>query len=265
MSAPERVWASSAPRRPPAGARLSGPHRRPAELTGHGADQYDRRFRHDCRSSFRIGSRGPQSAADGGESISMSIQVERAHGLEALGILRSGRVHWNLSPAALYEEALRRGEGILAAEGPLVCRTGQHTGRSPNDKFGVREPSSERHVHWGNVNRPVDEAHFDALQRDVTAYLQDTELYVLDAWAGADPAYRLPIRIVNEFAWHHLFARNMFLPETNPAQLAQHRPEFTVIDAPNFRADPARHGTRSDVFIFVHFGRKLVLIGGTSY
>jgi len=195
----------------------------------------------------------------------MSTQVERTYGLEALGIVRSGPVSWNLSPAALYEEAVRRSEGLIGAEGPLVCRTGQHTGRSPNDKFVVREPSSERHVHWGNVNRPIDEAKFDLLHRDLTAYLQDKELYVLDAWAGADPAYHLPIRIVNEFAWHNLFARNMFLPEIDPTRLAQHRPEFTVIDAPNFRADPARHGTRSDVFILVHFGRKLVLIGGTSY
>src|SRR2546426_2618189 len=195
----------------------------------------------------------------------MSTQVERTYGLEALGIVRSGAVSWNLSRAALYEEAVRRSEGLIGAEGPLVCRTGQHTGRSPNDKFVVREPSSERHVHWGNVNRSIDEAKFDVLHRDLTAYLQDKELYVLDAWAGADPAHHLPIRIVNEFAWHNLFARNMFLPETDPAQLAQYRPEFTVIDAPNFRADPARHGTRSDVFILVHFGRKLVLIGGTSY
>jgi phosphoenolpyruvate carboxykinase (ATP) len=195
----------------------------------------------------------------------MSTQVERTYGLEALGIVRSGPVHWNLSVAALYEEAVRRSEGLIGGEGPFICRTGSHTGRSPNDKFVVREPSSERHVHWGNVNRPIDETKFDALHRDMTAYLQDKELYVLDAWAGADPAYRLPIRIVNEFAWHNLFARNMFLPETDPGRLPQHRPEFTVVDAPNFKADPARHGTRSDVFILVHFGRKLVLIGGTSY
>src|SRR6186713_754294 len=195
----------------------------------------------------------------------MSIQVERAHGLEALGILRSGRVHWNLSPAALYEEALRRAEGSLAAEGPLVCKTGQHTGRSPNDKFVVKEPSSEKQVHWGTVNRPVDEAKFDLLHKDMMAHLQGKELYVLDAWAGTDPAYSLPIRIVNEFAWHNLFARNMFLPENDPQKRASHRPEFTVIDAPHFKADPARHGTRSECVIFVHFGRKMVLIGGTHY
>jgi phosphoenolpyruvate carboxykinase (ATP) len=195
----------------------------------------------------------------------MSTQVERSHGLEALGLVRTGSVHWNLSTPVLYEEAIRRGEGLIAVDGPLVCRTGQHTGRSPNDKFVVRETVSDRHVQWGNVNRPIDEAAFDALHRDMMAYLQDKELYVLDAWAGADPAYRLPIRVVNEFAWHNLFARNMFIPEDDAAKQADHRPEFTVIDAPNFKADPARHGSRSDVFVFVHFGRKMVLIGGTSY
>jgi phosphoenolpyruvate carboxykinase (ATP) len=195
----------------------------------------------------------------------MTIQVERAHGLEALGIVRPGRVHWNLGTAALYEEALRRSEGNLAAEGPLVCKTGQHTGRSPNDKFVVKEAASEKHVHWGAVNRPIDEAKFDLLHKDMMAHLQDKELYVLDAWAGTDPAFRLPIRVVNEFAWHNLFARNMFLPENDPQKRTSHRPEFTVIDAPHFKSDPARHGARSDCFIFVHFGRKLVLIGGTHY
>jgi phosphoenolpyruvate carboxykinase (ATP) len=195
----------------------------------------------------------------------MAVQTERACGLEALGIVRSGTVHWNLGPAALYEASLRRGEGMLAAEGPLVCRTGQHTGRSPNDKFVVQEASSERQVHWGSVNRPIEERQFDLLHRDMVTYLQDKDLFVLDAWAGADPKYKLPIRIVNEFAWHNLFSRNMFVPEDDAAARSTHRPAFTVIDAPNFRADPARHGTRSDVFILVHFGRRLVLIGGTHY
>jgi phosphoenolpyruvate carboxykinase (ATP) len=195
----------------------------------------------------------------------MQTQSEGAHGLESLGFLRSGTVHWNLAPAALYEQAVRRAEGLIAAEGPLVCRTGQHTGRSPNDKFIVREPSSERQVHWGAVNRPMDEAAFGGLHQDMLRYLEDKELYVLDAWGGADPMYRLPIRVVNELAWHNLFARNMFIPETDPARLADHEPEFTVIDAPGFRATPSRHGTRSDVAIAIHFGRRLVLIAGTSY
>ena len=195
----------------------------------------------------------------------MSTKVERTHGLEALGIVRSGRVHWNLSPAALYEEAVRREEGILSAGGALVCRTGQHTGRSPNDKFVVREPTSEQHVHWGSVNKAIEPEKFDALHRDMMAHLADRELFVLDAWAGADPAYRLPIRIVNEFAWHNLFARNMFIPELDAEKVTEHSPEFAVIDLPSFKADPARHGTRSEVFVLVHFGRKMVLIGGTSY
>ena len=192
-------------------------------------------------------------------------QVKRAHGLEAVGLLPAGSTHWNLDTPALLEVAIQRGEGQLAAEGPLVCRTGQHTGRSPNDKFVVREPSSERHVDWGATNRPLEAGAFDALHREMAAYLQDKELFVLDAWAGADPAYRLPIRIVTEFAWHNLFARNMFLPEDDPARRAEHVPQFTVIDAPSFKADPARHGSRSDVFIFVNFAKQLVLIGGTRY
>ena len=195
----------------------------------------------------------------------MAIHVERVRGLETVGILRSGHVHWNLSTPALTEISVSRREGQLAANGPLVARTGQHTGRSPNDKFVVREPSSEKHVHWGDVNRPLEAASFDALHKDLAAYLQDKELFVLDAWAGADPAYRLPIRVVNEYAWHNIFARNMFLPENDPAKRVEHAPEFTVIDAPNFKADPAKHGSRSDCFIFVNFGKKLVLIGGTSY
>jgi phosphoenolpyruvate carboxykinase (ATP) len=115
------------------------------------------------------------------------------------------------------------------------------------------------------VNRPIDEAKFDAIHRDMMAYAQDKDLFVLDAWGGTDPKFRVPIRVVNEFAWHNLFARNMFLPENDPGRRATHRPDYTVIDFPKFKADPARHGTRSDVFILVHFGRKLVLIGGTHY
>ena len=195
----------------------------------------------------------------------MPTQLKQAHGLEAVGLLRSGHVHWNLNAPALFEGAIRRDEGLFAAEGPMVCSTGQHTGRSPNDKFVVREPSSEQHVNWGATNRPIEAAAFDVLHREMAAYLEDKELFVLDAWAGADPAYRLPIRVVNQFAWHNAFARNMFLPEDDPAKRAEHAPQFTVIAAPGFKADPARHGTRSDVFILVNFAKRLVLIGGTRY
>ena len=195
----------------------------------------------------------------------MSTRPKQACGLETVGLSRSGRVHWNLNTTALLEAAIRRDEGLFAAEGPLVCSTGQHTGRSPNDKFVVREPSSESHINWGATNRPLEAGAFDALHLEMAAYLEDKELFVLDAWAGADPAYRLPIRIVTQFAWHNAFVRNMFLPEDDPARRAEHVPRFTVIDAPGFKADPARHGSRSDVCIFVNFAKQLVLIGGTGY
>ena len=182
--------------------------------------------------------------------------------LERDGI-RSRRVHWNLSTAALYEEAVRRQEASIAANGPLACRTGQHTGRSPNDKFIVLEPSSEAHIDWGKVNRPMDPARFDALHADLLTSLSDKELFVQDCFAGADPKYRLPVRVINELAWHNLFARSLFLVDSSGA--GAHAPEFTVIDVPSFKATPARHGTNSDVVIAVHFARKLVLIGGTSY
>jgi phosphoenolpyruvate carboxykinase (ATP) len=192
----------------------------------------------------------------------MSTEVERPRGLEREGIA-AGRVWWNLSVPALYEAAVRRQEGLIAADGPLACRTGAHTGRSPNDKFVTREPSSEKNVDWGKVNRPMDPAQFDALHRDLVASLSGKELFVLDCYAGADPTYRLPVRIVNELAWHNLFCRNLFIDD--PAAVAASAPEFTVVDAPSFKADPGRHGTNSDVVIAVNFARKLVLIGGTSY
>jgi len=191
----------------------------------------------------------------------MSLDVHTLD-LERDGI-RSRRVHWNLSTAALYEEAVRRQEAAIAADGPLACRTGQHTGRSPNDKFIVREPSSEREIDWGKVNRPMDPARFDALHADLLSSLSDKELFVQDCFAGADPKYRLSVRVINELAWHNLFARSLFLVDTSAA--AAHAPEFTVIDVPSFKATPARHGTNSDVVIAVHFAKKLVLIGGTSY
>ena len=175
----------------------------------------------------------------------MSTGVERARGLDREGI-RTDRVRWNLSAAALYEEAVRRQEGLIAAEGPLVCRTGQHTGRSPNDKFVVREPSSEQHIAWGKVNRPMDPAQFDALHRDLLSSLEGKELFVQDCYAGADPAFRLPIRVITEYAWHSLFARNLFIVDPSPAAEAAHTPQFTIIDSPRLpgRSGAPRHAVR---------------------
>jgi phosphoenolpyruvate carboxykinase (ATP) len=189
----------------------------------------------------------------------------RSVGLEQVGIERAEHVHWNPSIGLLYEEAVRRREGIIAANGPLVCRTGPHTGRSPNDKFIVREPSSDQHVDWGKVNRPIDAASFDRLHRRMAAFLGGRELFVQDCWAGADPSFRLPIRIVTEQAWHSLFARHLFIPETDPARQLAHAPQFTVIDAPSFHAVPADEHTNSEVFILLNFAKRLVLIGGTNY
>jgi phosphoenolpyruvate carboxykinase (ATP) len=193
----------------------------------------------------------------------MTTGVGQDLGLELEGI-ESHLVGWNLSPAALYEEALRKQEGVLAADGALACRTGKHTGRSPNDKFIVRGPSCEAHVAWGKINRPMARPHFDALQRDLVASLKGKRLYVLDCCAGADPEYQMPIRVITEFAWHNLFARNLFLGAPDPS-FGIKPPSFTVIAAPTFRADPERHGTNNDVVIALDFEQRLVLIGGTSY
>ncbi len=192
----------------------------------------------------------------------MSTVERRGHLLDREGI-RTDRVKWNLSAAALYEEAIRKQEGVIAAEGPLVCRTGSHTGRSPNDKFTVREPSSEAHIGWGKVNKPMEQAHWDALHADFINSLAGKELYALDCYAGADSAYRLPVRIISEYAWHSLFCRNLFIDDA--AAATAQAPEFTVIDSPSFKADPQRHGTRTEVVIALNFAKKLVLIGGTSY
>src|SRR5579884_4470646 len=187
--------------------------------------------------------------------------------LHALDLERDGiaasRVFWNLTAAALYEEAVRRQEAVIAVEGPLVCRTGQHSGRSPNDKFVVREHPSEAHIAWGKVNRPLSPDHFAALHADMLAAVKGRELFVLDCAAGADPKYRLPIRVINELAWQNLFARNLFIVE--PAGAARPAPQFTIVDVPSFKADPKRHGTNSETVIALSFERKLVLIGGTTY
>jgi phosphoenolpyruvate carboxykinase (ATP) len=144
------------------------------------------------------------------------------------------------------------------------CRMGAHTGRSPNDKFVVKEPSSEGHIAWGKVNRPIELAQFEALKRDMVAHLADRELYVQDLYAGADADYRLPVRFIQELAWQNLFVRNLFI--VPPAgELTDFKPQFTVITAPSFQASPERHGTRSDVAIVLNMGSREVLIAGTSY
>ncbi|WP_022835148.1 phosphoenolpyruvate carboxykinase (ATP) [Salisaeta longa] len=182
--------------------------------------------------------------------------------LEALG-LRPATVHYNLTPPALYEHALARTEGRLAANGPLVTRTDPYTGRSPKDRFIVKDARNADSIHWGTVNQPTDAATFEALQARMVDYAAQRDLFVQDLYAGWDDTYRLPVRIITEKAWHSLFAYNMFVrPEGPPADF---EPGFTVLDLCGFTADPARDNTNSEAAIFVNMADELVLIGGTHY
>ncbi len=179
-------------------------------------------------------------------------------------LLRSDRVHFNLQAPALVECAVRRSEVRLDARGALVGYTAPHTGRSPKDKFIVRDEITRESVDWGVVNQPLEPEVFDALYDRVIDYLHGRELFVQDLYSGADSAYRLPIRVVNQFAWHSLFARQLFV-RPSAEDIASHLPEFTVLAVPEFHADPKRDGTHSDAFILLNFTRRIVLIGGTSY
>lgn len=185
-------------------------------------------------------------------------------GLDRHGLTDCGHVYWNLSPAQLYEHAVSASEGQLTRNGAIVCKTGAHTGRSPNDKFFVDEPSSSGKIWWGSVNKSISEAHFDALHRHVVDHCRGRKLFVRDMFAGADELTRLPIRIVTETAWHNLFATQMFIRPT-PGSTGSHDPQFTVLSVPSCQADPAVHGTRSSTFIVVNLAKRLVLIGGTTY
>jgi phosphoenolpyruvate carboxykinase (ATP) len=194
----------------------------------------------------------------------MALLSGTSIGLEAFGIGPVAGADINLAAAALYEEAIRRGEGLTAAAGPIVVNTGKHTGRSPQDKFFVKEPSSDAHIDWGKTNKPFDKDKLDALLGRVDTYLREQPVFVTDAFAGADPDYRLPVRVVTTQAWHALFARHLFI-DPSAEELRRFRPEFAVVDVADFLASPQRDGTRSETFIIVDLGRKLVLIGGTTY
>ncbi len=186
------------------------------------------------------------------------------HGLENHGVNPTGLVHWNQTAPGLYEEALKRGDGELALGGPLAVTTGEYTGRSPRDKFIVREPSTEDSVWWGSVNQPFDPERFDRLHERVAEYLSGRELFVQDLNVGADKTYRMPLRVISESPWHALFARTMFI-RPSLAELEDHVPQFTILHAPYMNADPDRDGTRSRTFIIVNLAKGLILIGGTEY
>ncbi len=184
--------------------------------------------------------------------------------LSEQGLNPGRRVRHNLSPPELYEETLRLGLGRMAEGGALVTATSPHTGRSPNDRFVVDEVQSRDKVDWGEVNVPISEEHYLALKSDVVAWLNDRDLYVRDARAGADPRYSIGVRVVSESPWHDLFAHNMFL-RLEPGDAEGFRPDFTVCHAPSLKADPERHGTNSGAFIVVNFSERVVLVGGTAY
>jgi phosphoenolpyruvate carboxykinase (ATP) len=187
------------------------------------------------------------------------------HGLDAQGIDTPAELHWNLTTAPLVEFAIQREEGLLAKDGPLVVKTGKHTGRSAQDKFTVRDELTENVIWWNKGNKPMDPDAFDRLYEDFLAALAEKKsLFVQDLYGGSQPEHRVRVRVINELAWHSLFIRTLLVrPEED--ELADFVPEFTIIDLPSFRADPERHGCRSETVVAVNFAKKVILIGGTLY
>jgi phosphoenolpyruvate carboxykinase (ATP) len=184
--------------------------------------------------------------------------------LQTLGLTNLGNVYWNLSSPTLYEEVVRRREGWISHLGPLVVHTGHHTGRSPDDKFIVREPSSEHKIAWGKVNRPMDAVKFDSLHAKLCAFFQGRDVFVQNLCAGADPKHQVAVRVITDYAWHNLFARNLLIQPEEP--VVHTSPEtFTIIDSPRFHATPEADGTNSEIFIVLNFAKRLAIIGGTTY
>lgn len=194
----------------------------------------------------------------------MSLMKEDFNTIINLENLHAAKIHHNLPVSRLVEAALRREEGTLTSTGALQTTTGKYTGRSPNDRFIVDEPSIHNTIAWGKVNKPISSTRFENLYQRAIAYLEGKEIFVFDGFGGADEKFRVPIRVINEYAWHNLFVRQLFVRPT-PEQLKTHRPEFTVIAVPGFKADPQTDGTNSEAFIILSFEKKVVLIGGTEY
>lgn len=191
-------------------------------------------------------------------------QPKSGTGLDYLGLKDGSNVLWNLNPSELYEQAICNKEAILTDKHALLVHTGKYTGRSPQDKFTVEEETTRNDIDWGGFNKPISSDVFEKLHKKMVAYLSDKKLYVKDLFAGADPKYRLNVRVVSEAAYHALFAHNMFINPTDD-ELLNHEPGFTVLAAPNFKADPETDGTRTSTFILCNFEKKLILIGGTLY
>jgi phosphoenolpyruvate carboxykinase (ATP) len=187
------------------------------------------------------------------------------YGLENIGLANLHQVYWNLPTEALYEEIVFRGEGRITELGPVVVNTGKHTARSANDKFIVREPTTDGNIWWGQYNRPFAPEKFNDLFNRVQGFLQGRDVFVQDCYVGSDPNYQMPVRIICELAWHSLFARNMFLlPRTNE-DYRRHIPEFTVIALPSFKGLPQIDATATNTFITLNFDQRLCIIGNSGY
>ncbi|MFE8703329.1 phosphoenolpyruvate carboxykinase (ATP) [Cytobacillus sp. FJAT-54145] len=190
-------------------------------------------------------------------SVSISNQINE--------LLKSDHVHVQLSVPQLVEKVLNRSEGLLTSTGAVRATTGTYTGRSPKDKYIVEEPSVKDKIDWGKVNKPISQDAFDTLYNKVINYLNEQEeVFVFKGFAGADKKHQMPIQVINEYAWHNLFAHQLFI-RPSESELLEHQAEFTVISAPNFKADPSVDGTESETFIIISFERRTVLIGGTEY
>jgi phosphoenolpyruvate carboxykinase (ATP) len=193
------------------------------------------------------------------------VQAYSSISLPDQGIVTDAQIHWNLGTAPLVEAALKRGEGQLTKDGALLVDTGKFTGRSVKDKYVVRDATTESAVNWGSINQPMSTEHWANLKADFMAALKDQgELFVADLFGGSQPEYRVNVRVVSQMAWHSLFVRTLLVRPT-PSELADFTPEYTIINLPSFKADPARHGCRSETVIAVNFSEKLILIGDTEY
>src|SRR5689334_8725008 len=200
----------------------------------------------------------------GKESVDVSDRVPH-RGLDAQGIATSAKIFWNLGTAPLVEHALKRGEGKLTKDGALLVDTGKFTGRSVKDKFVVRDATTEDTINWGSINQPMSPEHWANLKSDFLAALKEQdELYVADLYGGSQPEYRVNVRVITQMAWHNLFVRTL-LVRPKVEELAEFTPEYTIINLPSFKADPERHGSRSDTVIAVNLTEKMILIGNTEY
>ena len=178
--------------------------------------------------------------------------------------IKLGRVHYNLSVPLLVETIIKRKEGILSSTGALSVNTGRFTGRSPDDRYIVHDEITNDTVDWGKVNHPISKESFEKIWRSMKKHVEDKEFFIFDGFIGADPDNRLPIRIINNRAWHNLFARQLFI-RPMAEELEKHKPQFTLLSCDDFTADPKEMGTRTETFIIINFKKKLILIGSTSY